>query len=312
MGPEVLSADLDEINKMFNPESVHENSSQGGISKENLNFELIADLIGIDRIQGLIADTVQAAIEELLGKIKIEISDRIDAVSAEADAREAADRLLQSDIEAAKTDFAADLAAEADAREAADDLLQNAVEAGAGVADMILAELDAEIAAREAGDASIESDLASETAARAAADIGHEEALAAEAATRAAAVDSLSESIAEKAPIFHASVSQTYGPADTLRYGHMRFATDAEAEAGTATDKALTPKQLGAGLAEEAKTRAAADTSLRGDVSDLRTDLEAWMAMFGTRTWQDVLDDFPTWGDVLSAGSWLKVYMKAL
>jgi hypothetical protein len=92
----------------------------------------------------------------------------------------------------------------------------------------------------------------------------------------------------------------------------MRFATDGEAETGGADDKAVTPRQLKKGLNIEAEARTTADTGIKGDVSDLRADLEAWMSTFGVRTWQEFMDDFPTWQDVLNAGTWLKVYMKGI
>jgi hypothetical protein len=59
---------------------------------------------------------------------------------------------------------------------------------------------------------------------------------------------SLFASVAGKAPTSHAATATTYGASTATAYGHMRFATDAEAAAGTATDKAVTPKQLATGL----------------------------------------------------------------
>ncbi|MDR1572746.1 MAG: hypothetical protein LBS24_00350, partial [Clostridiales Family XIII bacterium] len=58
----------------------------------------------------------------------------------------------------------------------------------------------------------------------------------------------IANSAATLAPKSHAATETTYGAASTTSYGHMRFATDAEVNTGTATDKAVTPKQLKTGL----------------------------------------------------------------
>jgi hypothetical protein len=196
--------------------------------------------------------------------------------------------------------------------------------------------------ARANADAALREDLETESQNRAAADTALLESISTESQARAAADASLSKEIAGKAPVRHDSENTTYGPADTRRYGHMRFATDAEVSAGTETERAVTPKQLKAGLAAEAKAReaadgalrtdieaeadarrnadiaeagirAAADISIRGDVSAVRADLETILSLFGTkRTWQEVSEKYPTWADVKAAGSWLKVQMKAL
>ncbi|MDD4565737.1 MAG: hypothetical protein PHE79_09735, partial [Eubacteriales bacterium] len=43
MGPEVLSADLDKVMKMFDPDATHDNGEQGGIGTGNLNFNFSED-----------------------------------------------------------------------------------------------------------------------------------------------------------------------------------------------------------------------------------------------------------------------------
>ncbi|MFV0515773.1 MAG: hypothetical protein ACK5MV_00035 [Aminipila sp.] len=68
MGPEVLSADLDKIMKMFNPAAVHTDNSKGGIGLENLNFSFgdvgsdttlsMAEQIGSKAIAGISGTTV--------------------------------------------------------------------------------------------------------------------------------------------------------------------------------------------------------------------------------------------------------------
>jgi hypothetical protein len=98
MGPEVLSKDLDALGKMFNPDAVHDDGSQGGISPENLNFPLDADIIGIEQIEGLVSTTVQGAIGEVFSAVTKEIADRRTAVSDEAASRVNKDDDLQRQI----------------------------------------------------------------------------------------------------------------------------------------------------------------------------------------------------------------------
>jgi hypothetical protein len=188
--------------------------------------------------------------------------------------------------------------------------------------------LDAEFAGRQAADAALQEGIDSEASARTAGDAA------------------LQTDVNGKAPTSHASAATTYGAASTDVYGHMRFATDDEAAAGIATNRAVTPKQsataisaeallraeadaalqddIGAeasartsadtGLAEniasEASTRGDEDEALRGSIAKLRADFDAFMAEIGIRTWQNIADAYPTWEDVLDAtGTWMRVYL---
>jgi hypothetical protein len=93
----------------------------------------------------------------------------------------------------------------------------------------------------------------------------------------------------------------------------MRFATDAEAAAGTATDKAVTPKQLGTGIAGEATARTAADDLLAGEAANARADINALMSMLGKRTWQEAYEKWGTWQAMSeAAGTWMRAYMKVV
>jgi hypothetical protein len=49
MGPETLSNDIDKINKMFDPSSVHENSEEGGIQSGNMSQEFWDHLSELDK-----------------------------------------------------------------------------------------------------------------------------------------------------------------------------------------------------------------------------------------------------------------------
>lgn len=59
-GPEALKADLDQLMKMFDPTSVHDNGEPGGVGADNLNFRLDDEEtsagIGSAEIEGLTAD----------------------------------------------------------------------------------------------------------------------------------------------------------------------------------------------------------------------------------------------------------------
>jgi hypothetical protein len=252
MGPEVLSADIDKLIKMFNPAAVHDDGSQGGISEENLNFQLIADLIGIDQIQGLLADTVQAALAEILEKLddhKSDFNNPHQVTSAQIVS------VLFGTVEAGLTELASRIETEIQTRIAA---------------------------------------IATETQARIAGDNATRALIEAEAAARASADGVLQTHIDEE--------ELARKEAD----GTLGNRIDAEAVA-----RAVGDENLRGALEVEALTRAAADGSISGNVSDVRADLDMWMQMFGTRTWQEVLDTCATWQDVLNFGTWMKVYLKA-
>jgi hypothetical protein len=220
---------------------------------------------------------------------------------------EAVEGLVASTVQDAIAEVYTLLTTETNEREEEDDSLWSAVDDAVDVENAIRQGLEAEIAARAAGDAS------------------------------------LSAEVSEKAPISHASTERTYGAADTQRYGHMRFATDAEIEGGAQTEKAVTPAQLGTKLdaeasarmsadaalrmnveaetqarkaadAAEASARATADGAIEGDVSAVRADIEAVLTLLGPRrAWQDVLNGYSTWAGVkTNGGSWLKTQMKSL
>jgi hypothetical protein len=82
-----------------------------------------------------------------------------------------------------------------------------------------------------------------------------------------------------------------------------------EIETGARTEE---DAKLHGELAAEESERKAHDKTYAGDIAGLRADLDAFMGMFSARTWGDVLNDFPTWQDVLNAGTWLKVYLKGV
>jgi hypothetical protein len=65
------------------------------------------------------------------------------------------------------------------------------------------------------------------------------------------------------------------------------------------------------GDAEEAAEREAADNGIRGDIGSLSDALAALAGMFGTYTWGEINDLYPTWQDVLdNCGTWLNVLVK--
>jgi hypothetical protein len=395
MGPETLRGDLDKLAKMFNPNSVHEDDTPGGISPENLNFEFVAEMIDFDKIEGLVATTVQDAIAEVFADLKTHMADKdnpheVTAEQVKEDvygnvqdalremlneiAAEMHNRILNDDL------LRDEINAEIEARLNRDDALQSAIDAESETrraADSDLQEqLNEEITTRQESDAAFGGGMLTEANTRAAADAallaeidgrapkshasataiygpateteyGHirlafddearigeradkaitpkqlgaaiktegEARVAAveeEAAARTEADDELQDvlmsEIGGRAPVSHASATKAYGPGTEVNYGHMRFATNSEAEAGTATDKAITPKQLGTSVAKETESRKNSYDLLQAEYENIRTDFEAFMGMVGTATWQDIYDNFPTWGDVFTAfDSWLRV-----
>jgi hypothetical protein len=413
-GPEVLSADIDEINKMFNPTAVHEDGTPGGISEDNLNFPLDADMIAFEEIEGLVATTVQAAIAEVFGNLETHIGDKdnphdvtaaqvtesaygnvqaavsaiLFAIAAETHDRIWNDDLLRDKIAAVLADLIDHKNNYSNPHKVTSDQVGSAllgtVETGltelvSRIASEALARSEADAAETEArteADGLITQRIENETDARASADAamlaeiggkapkshasptpaygpaaeteyGHMRfafddearvgeradkavtpkqlgaAIKAEGGARIAAVeeeaaarteadeylsDALTEKINGRAPVPHASATPVYGAAGTINYGHIRFATNAEAEVGTTTDKAITPEQLGTNIAKEAETRKNSYDLLQTEYENLRADFEAFMGIVGTATWQDIYDNFPTWGDVFAAfDSWLRV-----
>jgi hypothetical protein len=267
MGPEVLSGDIDEINVMFNPTSVQEDGSPGGISKGNLNFALDAEGISFEQIEGIVADTVQDAIAEVFGDLEEHIDDKNNPHETTA---EKVPEDVYGSVQAAVLGLLAEIASETHNRTAGDDLLRDLVNAVSGVLAAHKGDYDnphrvtsEQVASSLFGD--VETGL-SELLSR----------IKDEADTRAAGDALLDEMIT--------------GEAEARVYAD----TDAER----------------ARLAEEA-ARKAHDKALEDTVIDLRRDLETFMNSFGTRTWQEVLDNFATWNDVLAAGTWLKVYLKS-
>lgn len=71
-GPDAIKEDLDSINRMFDPTSIHENGETGGISRDNLSFNMMdtgfADTLGAKAIPGIISakNTIQSVLEAVV------------------------------------------------------------------------------------------------------------------------------------------------------------------------------------------------------------------------------------------------------
>jgi hypothetical protein len=227
-----------------------------------------ASNISFEEVQGLVATTVQDAIEEVFDDLETHIGDKNNPHETTA-AQVSED--VYGNVQAAVLAILGDIAAEEHNRVWHDDLLRDDIVA---VSDNLTAHKgDFDNPHRVTSDqiksvlfGTVEKGL-SELASR----------ILAEAEARAAGDAKLTEAIEDEA---EARVSADIG-------------------------------ERRARLAEEA-ARKAQDKFLLESLTDMRKDLEAFMCSFGVRTWQDVLNDFPTWQDVLGADTWLKVQMKAL
>jgi hypothetical protein len=162
MGPEVLSSDIDEIIKMFNPTSVHGDAdgTRGGISPENLNFELLAKIIGFAGVEGLDASTVQAAIAAVFGKLN---DHKNDLNNPHAVTSERVASALFGDVETGLSQLSQGIAAE----------ILNRIKA-----------VSSESVARAAGDAELSAAVAAETVARGMGDTALAAAVSSEARAR--------------------------------------------------------------------------------------------------------------------------------
>ena len=142
-------------------------------SKNNEQDRVLADHENrIDTLEGTVADhedrigDLESTVGSLNSAVDKEVADREAAVKAEADAREAADKVLQDNIDKEVADREAAVKAEADAREAADKVLQDNIDKE--VADREAA-VKAEADAREAADEVLQDNIDKEVANREAA-----------------------------------------------------------------------------------------------------------------------------------------------
>jgi len=239
-------------------------------------------------------------LDDLYGKVTLDLRALWDALNAEiaargaADAaetaaRQAADQALQDAIDAEEAariaaDQALDaaLSAEEFARIAADMTLQGNIDAEAAArlaADTALqASLDAEEAARQAEDAAIRADLAAEQAAREAADAQLQTNLDAEVSARRMADATLradlEDALADEAAAREAAdmAQQAALSAEAM----ARMAGDAALQANLDIETAAriaADNLLAAQIADEAATRQMADEALQGDLHALEADV---------------------------------------
>lgn len=102
MGPEALCEDLDKLMKMFDPNALHSDGTQGGISAENFNFSFddtgseetpsMAEQIGSREIEGISGTTVGAQLLDIVAKLL----DRYTKLETDTLTSEATNNLVES------------------------------------------------------------------------------------------------------------------------------------------------------------------------------------------------------------------------
>jgi hypothetical protein len=279
MGPETLSRDIDKINQMFDPDAAHSDGTRGGISEGNLNFSFgdpgMSEKIGIEQIQGVAAQTVQEALEQ----IYVQFTDHEDNKD---NPHEVSSGQIHDDrFGTVKNGLAS----------VADDIAAEALTRTAQVLDL-QGRLAAEASTR------LQADNA-EAAVRAAAD-------RAETNARAAGDAAIQGNINNHTSNFNNPHRVRSDQVSSALYGNVENGLSG-LSVGLAGESVARIN----GDAEEAAKRAAADNGIRDDIGSLSDALVALAGMFGTYTWGDILDLYPTWQDVLDGcGTWLKVLVK--